>query len=892
MPIDRPRFREKIRFGYFARLWLSAVVLPVFCASAVWAGIAGTSDLRRLQDDLVTQRAMAIAHERRLTSAGDEILLAKLDAAEGVIRARARDLARSQAQRDAARAELAPVIAERDRLRERYGESDVAYAAEIAEYQNQIAGLLRTDDPKLQAALQQFADGDRVGAFPVIEAIMRAQIKASDAATNAQAAIQMRQLAGLASAMRGRGEKTIADVIPIWEEAQRRTPAYHQGWVELSDLYTEAGRLPAATDAARRSVATAVMPRQKAAAHHILGNALRLAGDLTAAREQFGLSLAITRQELALTPSVRAKRRDVAIAQTAMSDVLFLLGDVVGARASLEEAVSILRPIAAGAPDDTAAQYELAAALYTLGGVLEAAGDSQASRTNFEEALATARRLAAVEPHKSEFQRLIGLSLCGLGDSLTDMQDLAGARAGFVECAQIMHTLAASDQGDALAQAFAAESLRKSADGLAQIGDTAGAKLRFEESLAMTDRLYAADPGNVDNRRAMAEDLRGLIDAALETGRIADAMALSERLVALRRALATADPTGMAAANELGNALKQSGDVLRQVPDLPAAKTRYDDAIGVQRRTVAARPGDGAVRLRLAETLSGVGEALAIAHDDVGARAKYVESVTITRDLARIAPGNIQVLTRLSSDLIDIGGLGWDGRDDAGTTKAYLDAVTVLRRLAVLAPAVARSRLGETLGRLGDLQVAAGADKAAADYYQESFDIAERAANARPTDNEATRFLAKSLSRIGVLLLQTRDLENARHSLADAADHYRRLIETVPVHRHDQRELAAALVRLGEIDDALHASPDGKRDYAEALSVSRRYVVAEPADMAALADLAEAATGLATLTGDQAVWKEAATALETLDRHGVLAAQDRPKLAAVHAHLISAGAAP
>ena len=163
----------------------------------------------------------------------------------------------TKAERDAARTELEPVIAERDRLKDDLAKRDEAFAVEIAEYQRQIAALVKTDNPALKEALQRFADGDRVGAFPVIEQIMRAEIAAAEAATAERAAASLRQLASLASDMRDRGEKTPADVIPIWEEAQLRTPRWNKGWQELANLYIDAGRLGDARRADEQIAATA-----------------------------------------------------------------------------------------------------------------------------------------------------------------------------------------------------------------------------------------------------------------------------------------------------------------------------------------------------------------------------------------------------------------------------------------------------------------------------------------------------------------------------------------------------------------------------------------------------------------------------------------------------------
>ena len=168
---------------------------------------------RRLQDDLATQRAVAIARERRLADGREERLLEELAQRDVRWRGALRDARLSEERRVAARAELDVVIAERASLVTALSQRDRSYAAEVAEYRTQISGLTATTNHELQQALERYADGDRVGAYPVIEQIRRAEQRAVERVAQMRKAAIERELVALLTDMRERGERTTADVL-------------------------------------------------------------------------------------------------------------------------------------------------------------------------------------------------------------------------------------------------------------------------------------------------------------------------------------------------------------------------------------------------------------------------------------------------------------------------------------------------------------------------------------------------------------------------------------------------------------------------------------------------------------------------------------------------------
>ncbi len=140
------------RIAGMARLLLACAALCLLPVD-VWAQQDVRAGQRRLQEDLTTQRAVAIARERRLVDERELALLAQVDARDAALRRALRSAQTNQTDAVAARAALAGVVAERGRLVEALAERDRAYAVEVAEFRRQIAGLTGTASLALTVAL-------------------------------------------------------------------------------------------------------------------------------------------------------------------------------------------------------------------------------------------------------------------------------------------------------------------------------------------------------------------------------------------------------------------------------------------------------------------------------------------------------------------------------------------------------------------------------------------------------------------------------------------------------------------------------------------------------------------------------------------------------------------
>ena len=160
---------------------LSASASLTNAQSVVAVQVSSESTIRGLeaqyQASLIRERRLADDREQRLIADAEARLTlarAAADAAQGDARA-------AQAELEAARAAFSDLVGG-------IAQRDAAARAQINAYRAEAAEMVARASPEKLAALQRFADGDRVGAWPVIEEITQRSVRARLAAAEAAAA--------------------------------------------------------------------------------------------------------------------------------------------------------------------------------------------------------------------------------------------------------------------------------------------------------------------------------------------------------------------------------------------------------------------------------------------------------------------------------------------------------------------------------------------------------------------------------------------------------------------------------------------------------------------------------------------------------------------------------
>ncbi|HUO11665.1 MAG TPA: tetratricopeptide repeat protein, partial [Caulobacteraceae bacterium] len=466
---------------------VAAAPAPVLAQSTA----AAQADRQQVVDGLQTQYEVALIRERKMADDRETQLIGALEARLRAARAQA-DAARGSAA--AAGAQLAAARSDYAKLAAQIAARDPVTQADVAAHQTQSEAVAAQASPEKLVALQRFADGDRVGAWPQIEALTAAELSKPGVSIGQQAADE-RELADLRDIMRAHGEATTADVLALYDKAAELDPSHFKTQIERARLAHDLGDLTRARAAAEQAGKVVATDRERAIALDMVGEQAADQHDYATAGADYDQALDIFRRIAASDPT--------AVAQTSVGGVLqdkgdlqVLQGDFKGARASYSEALVVRQQVAAAHPTAAGLQDEVTSVMQRLGDLYEKTGDLAGAKSEFEDGLAIRQRLLAADPTNTDLQYYVSAFMRRLGDIALLQDDLKTARAQYEACLAIRQRLSAANPSSAQLQNAVALDLEDLAGVAYDQNDLATARSDYEASLAIRQRLAAADPTN------------------------------------------------------------------------------------------------------------------------------------------------------------------------------------------------------------------------------------------------------------------------------------------------------------------------------------------------------------------------------------------------------------
>jgi len=470
-------------------------------ASATAAGLA-EADREALIQGLQAQFEVALIRERKLADDRETQMIAALEA-----RLKAARAAAESAQGDVrqARAQLASARSDYAKLAAQISERDVTAQPDIASYHAEAQATVQQAAPDMAAALQRFADGDRVGAWPIIQSLAAAQ-QAAPGATAQSRAASVRMLADLRKEMRAHGEATTADVLALYDQAAAADPGNFMLDLTRAELARDLGDLSRARTAAQQAVSVAKTEGERGLGLSFLGDQAVDQHDLAAARDAYAQALAIF-QRLAASDSSAFVQNLLGRALRETGDLQAIQGDIAAAKASYMASLAIRDRLASADPNDKLIQLSLSLDLQQLGDMDMKTGDLAGAKSAFERGLAIRQALLQADPTNADQQFFVSGLLRRLGELARKQDDLKTAREQYEQCMAIRQRLAAANPSSGLYQAGLALDYFNVADVAYEQNDHDVAKADYEQSLAILKRLTAADPTNAELQQQLLLDM-------------------------------------------------------------------------------------------------------------------------------------------------------------------------------------------------------------------------------------------------------------------------------------------------------------------------------------------------------------------------------------------------
>ena len=525
--------------------------LPAHAASAAVI----SADRETVVRGLEAQYAAVLIKERKLADDRETRLLG---AAEGrLIKARSE---LSAVKRNSA-AELSAARADYAKLATEIVQRDAAAQTEIEAYRAEAEQRVAQATPEELAALQQFADGDRVVAEPVLMSIREARRRATLKAAEMRIAEDERATADEHDIMREHGEATTLEVLKLYDIAAADDPGNSKTNRMRGLLSQQEHDYAKAATAYQQAIDGARSDREREAVYRGLGRVQHMQGNFPGAEKTLQLALELSLKLAAAEPKSVAAVNDLADCHLEIGLVRRAQGDRAGAMASFRSALDAARRADSGAID---VLYRLADANEKIGDLQYEAGETAAALESHRQELDIARRATGLDPKAATARRYIGRALDRIGDTEQAVGDYKAALASYQEHNSVFHELAAEDPTSVYYQ-------QELAVGFGRLGhvrsngdhDLAGARQSYAQELDLNKALAAQHPESTSLQIEMAIGYVDLGDIQSKMGDTAPALEGLRQGLAIGRALVGKDPNAVDAQGVIASALMSLADIPR-----------------------------------------------------------------------------------------------------------------------------------------------------------------------------------------------------------------------------------------------------------------------------------------------------------------------------------------
>jgi tetratricopeptide (TPR) repeat protein len=305
-------------------------------------------------------------------------------------------------------------------------------------------------------------------------------------------------------------------------------------------------------------------------------------------------------------------------ARCLIGDVLRVQGDLGPARKAYDEFLSIRRHLAEADPNNANWQRQLAVAYRRVGDVVQDQGKLEAAKVAFDSSLAICRRLIEEDTSNASWRRDFAISYSRIGRVRRDLareksrigrvveaqSELAAARAAFEEELAIFRGLTEEDPLNAAWWFERMVAHWRLGNALQYQGHLEEAGMAFDECLTIGSRLAAQDPENSRLQRDLARTHRRIGRVAQAQGKLSVAKYSFDQCLGISRRLVVQDSSNANWQRDLALACLRLAQIEGSAGRYDAALPLYEESFGIFAALVKRAPGfvEWAEEMGLVET--------------------------------------------------------------------------------------------------------------------------------------------------------------------------------------------------------------------------------------------------------------------------------------------------
>ncbi len=799
-----------------------AIVAAFWGTQTAWADTA----LDDVVAGIVAQRDAAVVRERRQSDDREDDRLRELDEKEALVKRLSVEMRQlisasvaAQKETSAERTRRLDLEVQLSAARHAFeakaaelAQQDSTWAAEREAYRSEAQQVTSQATPAKLDALQRFADGDRVDAYPIIQQLTEVSVKARVKAASLRAAPEIRQLAQLRTTMLDNGEATSADTLAVWKQAGSLDPNDFMTEIAISDLAMLVGDAKGAVVAAKAALALAKSPREQLLADLDLQRAYGLDSDPANKSTTLEVALALARKAVQSAPTDAVAVNDLLV--TLSAAIPFKAqSNVELAKQLLDERMKITKDLTDNGPKTWQTVFEAQMAASDAAEMEARLGHPDLAAKTFGYVIFVSRGYLKEHPTATFQKKTLSRALNGLSSALIVQGNLADALVAGQEAVEVDRAMAAQDPSDASVQAELALSTISIAINIHQQGDLNGSINLAKDALNILKSLHDKLPDNVEfgiyymHGLTIVGDFQDQIQAATANYQLA---------VDVGRGLLATSPDSDALKTQEAKDIGHLAAKLAESGQQDAALVQYAAEVQLYRELARASPKHFDAQLQLDRALAKYEKALNAADQDAAAGDVDAEMVSVRRNMVSIEPQNLEAKRALWAALLELAALkALDDKWDVAIVN-YKEVVTIARALQVAGLPSGDMDLQVSLDGLASARAAMGDSAAALAAYREALPLARKNAGLPTATDRDRRQLISDLENIVDVAKPKEALAAAEEAVVAA----RKLVDGDPTNLRALPVLLRALNVLGGAREISADRPGAIATYNEVLSIA------------------------------------------------------------------------
>jgi non-specific serine/threonine protein kinase/serine/threonine-protein kinase len=282
-------------------------------------------------------------------------------------------------------------------------------------------------------------------------------------------------------------------------------------------------------------------------------------------------------------------------------------------------------------------------------------------------------------------------------------------------------------------------------------GNLAGAIDFHQKAVTIDEALLAQNPDDLETARHLWHSYTRLAYAETQSGDLTAAIALFRKGQELGEKRLLADPANPDARHDMAVNYSSMGDLLGETRDHEGALEMFRKALAIDQQLFAEEPANTQIQTRIASDYNGLGEVLLRQGEAQAALDNFTKSLAITDNLAKADPQNAQAQRNLviSYEKLGQAQLQLESLNQAFESFRKAEALLVKTFDPAHTDMLTGAELAVCHNHMALILAKRGEEAEAFDYSNRAKALAEKLAEAHPSNTELRSFLALTYTNFG-----------------------------------------------------------------------------------------------------------------------------------------------